>query len=296
MELVEKGGWGARFWEWISKRGDQADRPVPVGRWDAQLEQMSREDLLDARQKLTRQVEILAAGPVRQQDATPMSAVLINDLQQAIDAVDAELAKLDAADASGDRDGQADSSTADDVVEFEGADELGDPSILSHFTATMLNAVQSPGGVVWTNSLLTCPDCIGGDMFSIVFHPKVAPDPSPYDGVAPGDTVRSAPYSARCIECGVEKTLYDPDAAGFSAILKGAVEDDTDERGPTDETGAVTLYVALGYRRPIDELKSLAAKSNVVAADLFESIVIRGEAPNGDRTFDQSIDCSPPPA
>jgi hypothetical protein len=129
-------------------------------------------------------------------------------------------------------------------------------------------------------------------MFSISSYPKVAPDPSPYTGVAPGEIIRFAPYRARCVQCNVEKTIFDPKSAGYRAFLKGDCADKSDETDPVSETGAATLYVCLGYRFELSELRTLAEKARVTPADLFEDIYIRGEAPNGRTIFEEHYECS----
>jgi hypothetical protein len=118
---------------------------------------------------------------------------------------------------------------ADDPESLEVAD-LGDPSVLAGFNYSVTNYGRADDGALWVEHLLVCNACIAGDMFSIVSFPKVAPDPSPYAGVAPGETAYLPPWSARCIECGVETTIFDPRTAGYHRVLNG---NSGDARAPT---------------------------------------------------------------
>ena len=56
-------------------------------------EKSRREQLIEARDGLRRQIEILQAGPVNPRDWTPQTAVLIEDLTRTLAAIEAELAE-----------------------------------------------------------------------------------------------------------------------------------------------------------------------------------------------------------
>ena len=292
MTLVEKG-WGERVWDWFSKRRKQEaqlDRVAqPVS---ASTDDMDREQLLDARIKLNRQIAILGAGPVNSRDATPQTSVLISDLNAALAEVNAKLQQLDAAESQDEQSSQVDTTEASQDADMTMIADLGDPSILSKFTWTMLDTQEQQHDRIWVTYLLTCSECTGGDMFSVSFYPKVAPDPPPYAGVAPGDTVKFAPFGSRCVQCGSSRIIFDPRTDGYDGVLKAGCGDVGAETDPTDETAAATLYVALGYRVPVGDLRSLASEQKVAPADLFAAIFVRGVAPSGSAIFEEQYDCS----
>jgi hypothetical protein len=57
-------------------------------------ETWSRDELIDARAKLQRQIEILE-NPARSRDRTPLSRTLIDELTEALAEVEAEIGELD---------------------------------------------------------------------------------------------------------------------------------------------------------------------------------------------------------
>ena len=187
---------------------------------------------------------------------------------------------------------QSEVTAAADDAESLVVANLGDPSVLAGFNYSVTNYGRADDGALWVEHLLVCNECIAGDMFSIVSFPTVAPDPSPYAGVAPGETVYRPPWSARCIECGAEKTIFDTRTAGYSRVLNGASGDVRRADEPTEETGAATVYVSLIYRAKLDELTDPAARAKAAPADLFDAVHIRGVSPHAETIFEVWQACS----
>ena len=251
---------------------------------DEQAEPSSRDQLLDARRKVQHQIEVLEYDTNHSRGGPSQNPMLIAELQQALEQIDADLRDEQAEETA-----QPDALTdADDGVIPEAAN-LGDPSILSGFNYSVTNCTRTDDGALWVEHLLVCNECLAGDMFSIISFPKVAPDVS---DEAPGETAHLAPWSARCIECDAEKTIFDPRTGGRGPVLNGESGKARDPIEPTDETGAATVYVSLIYRSELDELKGLAAKANVPPADLFEAIHVRGASPHGETIFEGQYACS----
>jgi hypothetical protein len=75
------------FFDWIvhGDRGFRRRRPAT-----------RRTELIAARRNVSRQLEILRAGPVNRRDRTPQTAVLIEELNHVLARIDAELAHLSA--------------------------------------------------------------------------------------------------------------------------------------------------------------------------------------------------------
>jgi len=180
---------------------------------------------------------------------------------------------------------------ADDAESLEVAN-LGDPSVLAGLNFSVTNYGRATDGALWVEHLLICNACIAGDMFSIVSFPTVAPDPSPYPGVAPGETAHLPPWSVRCIECGAETIIFDPRTAGYGRVLNGASGDARGDDEPTEETGAASVFLSLIYRSALDELTDPAAKANVPPADLFDAVHLRGASPHGETIFEEWRPCS----
>jgi hypothetical protein len=55
----------------------------------------TREELIEARDRVRRQIAILECGPVLSRDSTPQTLVLIEQLREILSAVEVELAALE---------------------------------------------------------------------------------------------------------------------------------------------------------------------------------------------------------
>ena len=94
----------------------------------------SLEELIEARDKLTRQIEILDVGPVDQRDARPMSALLRDELQNTLGGIEEAIARLDSAGPERGDGAEPDAAAEpDDVADVETAAELLDPAVLDAF-------------------------------------------------------------------------------------------------------------------------------------------------------------------
>lgn len=284
MAIVEEPFSIGRLLRSAFKRSSPAhhrDQPAPGGNDDEQSAPLSRDQLLSAREKIQHQIELLEYGANHSRGGPSQNPMLIAELQRTREHIDAELHDQDQSDAF---------AEVEDSETLE-VSNMGDPSALSAFNYSVTNVARARDGALWAEYLLVCKDCVGGDMFSIISYPKIAPDPSPYADVAPGATVHLPPYNARCVECGHEKTVFDPRTAGRHAVMNGISRDTRAADEPVDETGATTLYVSLIYRTEPGALRDQAVKANVPVADLFEAIHIRGMAPNGATAFEEYYEC-----
>lgn len=274
---------------WFSRTmpAERAVQPGDDAAEDERAEPPRRDQLLDARSKVQRQIELLEYSTNHSRGGPSQNPMLIAELQRTLEQIEADLLDQQAEEPA-----RPDASTGADDRESLEATNLGDPSVLSGFNHSVTNCARAEDGALWVEHLLVCNQCVGGDMFSIISFPKVAPDPSPYAGVAPGETVHLPPWSVRCIECGDEEMIFDPRSAGRDRVLNGVSGDARNPDEPTDETGATTVYVSLIYHAEFDELKGLATKAHVPRADLFDAVHIRGAAPNGETAFEEWHACS----
>jgi hypothetical protein len=87
VELVQRSLL-RKFLDWCA----HGDRPWPPP------EPTKLEQLVEAREKLRRQIEILDFGPVLGRDATPQTPRLITELEEALKEVEAEIAEIEPAE------------------------------------------------------------------------------------------------------------------------------------------------------------------------------------------------------
>lgn len=258
------------------KRAERAPQPA------------RREDLLEAHARLTRQIEVLAAGPVNARDATPMSGVLAAELGAALAEVDEALAQLetDEADEAGLGAAAGDWEYPDD----DEAAELFDPAVLAAFEGVVTNVARNAGGL-WVEYRITCPRCLGGDMFALTAVQETIPSPSPYDGYQPGDVARFPPYVARCVQCKTSAVLFDSNVSGHDSALNPVAEDPDAPEEPVATFAAGTVSVFLRYDAPLDKLRAEAAKAGVAPGDLFDLIHIRSVTPSGREILSDQYGC-----
>lgn len=180
-----------------------------------------------------------------------------------------------------------DQNQDDDDRELAAAAALGDPTLLSGFKHSVTHCNRSEAGYLWVEHLLICGQCLGGDMFSIISFPKIAPESSPDEDEAPGEALRLKPWITQCIQCGHQTTIVE---AGIGDPQRGLDSTHIEGREPEDlinETGAATVYVSLIYPEALDDLKAATAKAGVPPADLFEAIQVRGVSPDFETIFEE---------
>ena len=99
MAIVEEGGAATRLlntlFGWLRREGIPTLVIDPGAPIDDPDQPMTREQLIVAREQLSRQIEILGMGPARSGDSTPMTPLLIDELQAELAAVEDELASRD---------------------------------------------------------------------------------------------------------------------------------------------------------------------------------------------------------
>ncbi len=77
------------FLNWIV-HGDRPEGPLPAP--------TRRDELIQASEKLQRQIEILEAGPVKGGDWTPQFPRLIEELKGTLDEIESELAGIESSE------------------------------------------------------------------------------------------------------------------------------------------------------------------------------------------------------
>ncbi len=76
------------MWRALLKWIVRGDAPEP-------REPTARERLIEARDRVQRQIAILEAGPVNYRDQTPENARMLAELRRALEALEGEIAALD---------------------------------------------------------------------------------------------------------------------------------------------------------------------------------------------------------
>jgi hypothetical protein len=138
---------------------------------------------------------------------------------------------------------------------------------------------------------LRCQECTG-DIFQISAFPLVAPDPSPYSGVQPGQTLYRPPHTLKCVSCNVERPLFDVRTQGYDGVLNGggAYESGTEDKAFMP--GRFHVVVDFIYNIDLTELEELASEAKVGASDLFDGISIVGTATDGGQNVELSYECA----
>jgi hypothetical protein len=238
-----------------------------------------RDQLEDAREDLIRQIAIMQQGPTLGNHGSREEFIQQADaLRSALDEVEAQLVELDP------------EPTRDEETPETSA--FGAPAIMKRFAPMTSETVMGEGGVMWVRHTVMCRNCLGGDLFTVISQPKVVPNPSPDPDRGPGDTVYAPPYTARCVQCRGGTTFFDPQTAGYAAVLRGRRSAALGPDEAIGESRAANLYITLAYGPDLDALKALAADRRVPAADLFQVIHVFGRSPSGAVVFDEVWDCS----
>lgn len=149
------------------------------------------------------------------------------------------------------------------------------PSCLSCYELVVLPPVQAEADaeVIFA---LACKAC-GGDVFELLGFPKVAPEPSPYFGIAPGQTFFQPPHSLRCTRCGDRGTLFDAETQGYDGVLNGGCSYESGTGTDAPMPGKFKVEVGFIYNIDLEELQEIADEDNVSVPDLFDFIRIVGK-------------------
>lgn len=164
---------------------------------------------------------------------------------------------------------------------------LGDPSLLRGFAPSVTRGYRSDSGHLWVEHLLVCGQCLGGDMFSIISFPDIAPGSSPYEDEGPGEAARLKPWITQCIQCGHRTTLVEAGVGDPQHRLDAPHIEGREPEDLFNETGAATVYVSLIYPEALDDLMTAATKVGVPPADLFDAIHILGVSPHSETLFQE---------
>lgn len=122
---------------------------------------------------------------------------------------------------------------------------------------------------------LACETC-GGTSFRIFGFLKTAPDPSPYAGLAPGETLFRPPHGLCCSSCGRRAELFDARKNGYDGVLNGGCAYESGEAEASPLPGTFSVVVSIAFNTTDAELSELAAEAGVHPSDLFDWITIAG--------------------
>ncbi|MGR4866967.1 hypothetical protein [Caulobacter sp. LARHSG274] len=161
------------------------------------------------------------------------------------------------------------------------------PTCLAGFSTSLL----PPHHEVSVDYEVRCKTC-GDEHFHISGFPIVAPDPSPYFAIAPGETIWRPAHSLRCAHCGAGGRVFDARTSGYDGVLNGGCSYESGETDEQDVEGLFKITIALAYNVELSELLEAAQEAEVGIADLFDSFTISGEPVNGGRSIELDYECA----
>jgi hypothetical protein len=161
------------------------------------------------------------------------------------------------------------------------------PTCLAGFSMFLLPAHHE----VSVDYEVRCRTCSEG-RFHISGFPIVAPDPSPYFAVAPGETVWRPPHSLMCAHCGAGGRVFDARTNGYDGVLNGGCSYESGNTGERDLEGVFKVTIALAYNTELPELLEAAQEAKVGMADLFDWFTISGEPVDGGRPIELDYECA----
>jgi hypothetical protein len=138
---------------------------------------------------------------------------------------------------------------------------------------------------------LACKTC-GQAVFQILAYPLLVPEPSPYFGLEPGETLNRPPHRLRCTSCGTEAPLFDARTQGYDGVLNGGCACESGGTGETPIPGEFKIVAAFLYNIEMAELEELAAEANVKPSDLFDAFGFTGSPANGGQEVDFNYECA----
>jgi len=163
------------------------------------------------------------------------------------------------------------------------------PSCLADFNCAAL-PLEDDGLDLAVDFALTCKAC-GADTFEILAFPKVAPDPSPYFAIEPGQTLFQPPHRLKCTSCGDERALFDVRTQGYDGVLNGGGAYESGTTGEAPIPGVFNVVVTACYNIELNELIELAHDAKVNASDLFDWLTIVGTSTGGEQ-IELSYECA----
>lgn len=164
------------------------------------------------------------------------------------------------------------------------------PHVVANFRSIALPMVPGALDVV-VDFQLACLAC-SAETFHISAFPVVAPNPSPYFDVQPGETLYRPPHNLKCVLCGAEASLFDVRTQGYDGVLNGGGTYESGTEGKAFMPGLFHIVVSLAYNAELAELRELADEASVRASDLFDWIAIHGKATDGGQNIELSYECA----
>jgi hypothetical protein len=161
------------------------------------------------------------------------------------------------------------------------------PACLAGFSLSLLPSHQE----VSVEYDVRCATC-GGGRFHISGFPIVAPDPSSYFAIAPGETIWRPPHSLKCAHCGAGGRVFDARTNGYDGVLNGGCSYESGEAGERDVEGVFKVTIALAYNAELPELLEVAQEAKVGVADLFDWFTISGESTEGGPSVVLDYECA----
>ena len=122
----------------------------------------------------------------------------------------------------------------------------------------------------------------------------VAPDPSPYYAIPPGQTLERPPHRLRCAGCGSTDVIFDARTDGYDGRLNGGAAYESGETGEAFTQATYEVIAMPTYNISLEELTELAPMAGPAAnpADLFDWFNLVGK-PDGDAPpFEWSYECA----
>lgn len=164
------------------------------------------------------------------------------------------------------------------------------PSCLSAFNFEAL-PLEEGGWDFEVTFSLTCKAC-ASSTFVIFGFPLVAPDPSPYYMVQPGETNHRPPHKLKCASCGAEGQLFDVRTQGYDGVLNGGCSYESGTDGEAAIPGEFRVVVQVLYQAELDELAEFAREANVNVSDLFDGLTIVGTSVGGGESIFLAYECA----
>ena len=167
------------------------------------------------------------------------------------------------------------------------------PKSLAAFSVTPIKPDDGPTPLPWVSFNVGCKSC-GHQEFEIASFPIIAPDPSPYYGVASGDTLLRPPHRMKCSCCGSVGTIFDARTDGYDGILNGGCPYESGADGEDFTLRPFKVIVAVTYNIEISELEELAssAQAEIKATDLFDNLSITATCPSGGQPLEFIYECA----
>jgi hypothetical protein len=168
------------------------------------------------------------------------------------------------------------------------------PRALKGFALSALPIGSGGAADITVEFQLNCLGC-GGSTFRIYSFPLVVPDPSPYAGLDPGETLFRPPHSAECVQCGTRASVFDARTDGYDGVLNGGGPYESGGDREASFPGEFTVVVWLTYNvdaEDLDDLYQTAREAGVEPADLFDWMGIQGTATDGSAPFSVDYECA----